>query len=50
MTHLKAITDALVDVADFSFASIELYKNIDEDDIDIKYQSGSLNIIMYADP
>ena len=43
---LKAITDALVDVADFSFASIELYKNIDEDDIDIKYQSGSLNIIM----
>jgi signal transduction histidine kinase/DNA-binding response OmpR family regulator len=43
---LKAITDALVVVADFSFASIELYKNIDEDDIDIKSQSGSLNIIM----
>ncbi|MCK7524480.1 MAG: HAMP domain-containing histidine kinase [Ignavibacteriales bacterium] len=43
---LKAITDALVVVADFSFVSIELYKNIDEDDIDIKYQSGSLNIIM----
>jgi signal transduction histidine kinase/DNA-binding response OmpR family regulator len=40
---LKAITDTLVEVAEYSAASIELCKNMDDDEINIKYESGLTN-------